>query len=101
MADKRSISMFSGRFILPDVVIGPKATASRLRKWPSQASFGVHATLRRVGARNASVFSPTAFGRPSPQESPGLWQVAQDSVFDPERMGSQNKTRPSLALASE
>src|SRR5208283_5673545 len=100
MAARRSMSTFSGRFILPGVVIGPKATASKLRKCPSQPSFGVHATLSNVGARNAMVFSPTAFGRPSPQDSAGLWQVAQDRVFDPERIGSQNSKRPSLALAS-
>ena len=89
--------------MLPGAVIGPKATASRLRKWPSQPSFGIQATLSSVGERSGSgtCFSPIARGWPSAQDRPGLWQVAQERTSDPDRIGSKNSTRPSLNLASE
>src|SRR4029077_16382978 len=103
MAERRAINDCSGIFILLGAEIGPKATASRLRKCPSQPSCAPQATFSSVGLRRGSVacFSPIARGKPSAQDSPGLWQLAQARASEADRTGSKNNIRPSLNLASE
>src|SRR3569623_1099805 len=97
------MTSFSGAFMILALVIGPKATDSRSRKCPSQASLGTQATLRSVGVRVAigSSVSPMPRGRLSCQDRPGLWQLPQDFVPEPDSAGSKKSMRPSRDFASE
>src|SRR6185437_7848546 len=90
------------RFMIPGLVIGPaNATASSEGKWPSQPRIGAHAILSSVGVWVFISCVPTPRRRPSVHDRPGLWQLAQDCVPLPDRIGSQNSNSPRWAFACE
>src|ERR1700694_4452722 len=97
MADRRAINSGSVKFMFAGLAIGPKATDSRSSNLPSQPKGSLNATSINDGERKdmLTCFSPVARGRPSAQESDGLWQVAHERERDPESNGSKNSFSPS------
>ena len=84
-------------FISPGAWIGPTACCSKVSARPSQPIAEAQARFKMVGDLRPSLLAaePMPFGSPSPQDSDGLWQLAQDMVEGPDRRGSKNSVRPS------
>src|ERR1700722_6730910 len=89
-------------FISPGAIIGPSACCSSVSARPSQNRASAQARLRMVGERRPRWLAadPTAVGRRSPQDSPGLWHDEQDMVLGPDTRGSKNSICPRLTFAS-
>ena len=73
------------------------ARARPRRTTSAQARFS---DRRRAARAASSCRAPRARGSPSPQERPGLWQVAHDITPERERRGSKKSVRPSSTRAS-
>ena len=89
-------------FISPGAWIGPTACCSSVSARPSQNIALAHARFRMVGDLRPNLLAdePIPVGSPSPQDSAGLWQVAQDMVDGPDSLGSKNSMRPRSLLAA-